>query len=204
MYKYTKVYIGHTRLHQSSTIVDQIDFYFQYEDSCSDIFIYKYRIYVRLWLRSCFSTFSGHSGVYTVRSAGNILDDIGNMFDDLADQLDAMLDWPHSFTLYCLRIISGVDRESFWHAVRVSDLSKTFRSVELLLLSGAFLLDGQRSLDSRCHVAIDCGLAIGEVRMKRDTHHRLAHSDRVWSICSCLDFIALTVYCVPDLWGERF
>ncbi|XP_047015164.1 caskin-2 isoform X6 [Ictalurus punctatus] len=32
------------------------------------------------------------SGVYTVRSAGNILDDIGNMFDDLADQLDAMLD----------------------------------------------------------------------------------------------------------------
>ncbi|XP_049320598.1 caskin-2 isoform X1 [Astyanax mexicanus] len=32
------------------------------------------------------------SGVYTVKSAGNILDDIGNMFDDLADQLDAMLD----------------------------------------------------------------------------------------------------------------
>ncbi|XP_026770728.3 caskin-2 isoform X1 [Pangasianodon hypophthalmus] len=32
------------------------------------------------------------SGVYTVRSAGNILDDIGNMFDDLADQLNAMLD----------------------------------------------------------------------------------------------------------------
>ncbi|XP_047673270.1 caskin-2 isoform X4 [Tachysurus fulvidraco] len=31
-------------------------------------------------------------GVYTVRSAGNILDDIGNMFDDLAYQLDAMLD----------------------------------------------------------------------------------------------------------------
>ncbi|KAM4530211.1 caskin-2 isoform 3-T3 [Odontesthes bonariensis] len=28
----------------------------------------------------------------SVRSAGNILDDIGNMFDDLADQLDAMLD----------------------------------------------------------------------------------------------------------------
>ncbi|XP_061555678.1 caskin-2-like isoform X2 [Phycodurus eques] len=28
----------------------------------------------------------------TVKSAGNILDDIGNMFDDLADQLDAMLD----------------------------------------------------------------------------------------------------------------
>ncbi|XP_066521936.1 caskin-2 [Hoplias malabaricus] len=32
------------------------------------------------------------SGVYRVKSAGNILDDIGNMFDDLADQLDAMLD----------------------------------------------------------------------------------------------------------------
>ncbi|XP_017558000.2 caskin-2 isoform X2 [Pygocentrus nattereri] len=32
------------------------------------------------------------SGIYTVKSAGNILDDIGNMFDDLADQLDAMLD----------------------------------------------------------------------------------------------------------------
>ncbi|XP_072522980.1 caskin-2 isoform X1 [Salminus brasiliensis] len=32
------------------------------------------------------------SDVYTVKSAGNILDDIGNMFDDLADQLDAMLD----------------------------------------------------------------------------------------------------------------
>ncbi|MBN3287633.1 CSKI2 protein, partial [Polyodon spathula] len=31
-------------------------------------------------------------GTSTVRSAGNILDDIGNMFDDLADQLDAMLD----------------------------------------------------------------------------------------------------------------
>ncbi|XP_041076668.1 LOW QUALITY PROTEIN: caskin-2-like [Polyodon spathula] len=31
-------------------------------------------------------------GNSTVRSAGNILDDIGNMFDDLADQLDAMLD----------------------------------------------------------------------------------------------------------------
>ncbi|KAI4874857.1 hypothetical protein NFI96_034427 [Prochilodus magdalenae] len=31
-------------------------------------------------------------GIYTVKSAGNILDDIGNMFDDLADQLDAMLD----------------------------------------------------------------------------------------------------------------
>uniref|UniRef100_A0A8C2K6R2 Caskin-2 n=1 Tax=Cyprinus carpio TaxID=7962 RepID=A0A8C2K6R2_CYPCA len=28
----------------------------------------------------------------TVKSAGNILDDIGNMFDDLADQLEAMLD----------------------------------------------------------------------------------------------------------------
>ncbi|XP_028312095.1 caskin-2 isoform X2 [Gouania willdenowi] len=28
----------------------------------------------------------------SVKSAGNILDDIGNMFDDLADQLDAMLD----------------------------------------------------------------------------------------------------------------
>lgn len=39
-----------------------------------------------------FLLFSGHSGVYAVRSAGNILDDIGNMFDDLADQLDAMLD----------------------------------------------------------------------------------------------------------------
>ncbi|TSZ26368.1 Caskin-2 [Bagarius yarrelli] len=32
------------------------------------------------------------SEVFTVRSAGNILDDIGNMFDDLAVQLDAMLD----------------------------------------------------------------------------------------------------------------
>ncbi|XP_035389227.1 caskin-2-like isoform X1 [Electrophorus electricus] len=32
------------------------------------------------------------SGVYTVKSSGNILDDIGNMFDDLADQLDAMLE----------------------------------------------------------------------------------------------------------------
>ncbi|XP_030631087.1 caskin-2 [Chanos chanos] len=32
------------------------------------------------------------SGIYAVKSAGNILDDIGNMFDDLADQLDAMLD----------------------------------------------------------------------------------------------------------------
>ncbi|XP_026864918.2 caskin-2 isoform X6 [Electrophorus electricus] len=31
-------------------------------------------------------------GCQTVKSAGNILDDIGNMFDDLADQLDAMLD----------------------------------------------------------------------------------------------------------------
>ncbi|KAM4598482.1 caskin-2 isoform 2-T2 [Polymixia lowei] len=31
-------------------------------------------------------------GTNTVKSAGNILDDIGNMFDDLADQLDAMLD----------------------------------------------------------------------------------------------------------------
>ncbi|XP_073774532.1 caskin-2 isoform X13 [Danio rerio] len=31
-------------------------------------------------------------GINTVKSAGNILDDIGNMFDDLADQLDAMLD----------------------------------------------------------------------------------------------------------------
>ncbi|KAJ8246431.1 hypothetical protein GJAV_G00267670 [Gymnothorax javanicus] len=31
-------------------------------------------------------------GTSTVKSAGNILDDIGNMFDDLADQLDAMLD----------------------------------------------------------------------------------------------------------------
>ncbi|XP_030645854.1 caskin-2 isoform X2 [Chanos chanos] len=31
-------------------------------------------------------------GTQTVKSAGNILDDIGNMFDDLADQLDAMLD----------------------------------------------------------------------------------------------------------------
>ncbi|XP_066497962.1 caskin-2 isoform X3 [Hoplias malabaricus] len=29
---------------------------------------------------------------HTVKTAGNILDDIGNMFDDLADQLDAMLD----------------------------------------------------------------------------------------------------------------
>lgn len=33
-------------------------------------------------------------GINTVKSAGNILDDIGNMFDDLADQLEAMLDWP--------------------------------------------------------------------------------------------------------------
>ncbi|XP_046709742.1 caskin-2 isoform X2 [Silurus meridionalis] len=32
------------------------------------------------------------SGVHTMISAGNILDDIGNMFDDLADQLEAMLD----------------------------------------------------------------------------------------------------------------
>uniref|UniRef100_A0A672Q425 Caskin-2-like n=1 Tax=Sinocyclocheilus grahami TaxID=75366 RepID=A0A672Q425_SINGR len=32
------------------------------------------------------------SGINTVKSAGNILDDIGNMFDDLADQLEAMLD----------------------------------------------------------------------------------------------------------------
>ncbi|XP_076855882.1 caskin-2 isoform X2 [Brachyhypopomus gauderio] len=32
------------------------------------------------------------SGVNTVKSAGNILNDIGNMFDDLADQLDAMLE----------------------------------------------------------------------------------------------------------------
>ncbi|XP_065098468.1 caskin-2 isoform X6 [Paramisgurnus dabryanus] len=32
------------------------------------------------------------NGINTVKSAGNILDDIGNMFDDLADQLDAMLD----------------------------------------------------------------------------------------------------------------
>ncbi|XP_039517299.1 caskin-2 isoform X4 [Pimephales promelas] len=31
-------------------------------------------------------------GINTVKSAGNILDDIGNMFDDLADQLEAMLD----------------------------------------------------------------------------------------------------------------
>ncbi|XP_017560906.1 caskin-2 isoform X3 [Pygocentrus nattereri] len=31
-------------------------------------------------------------GCHTVKTAGNILDDIGNMFDDLADQLDAMLD----------------------------------------------------------------------------------------------------------------
>ncbi|KTF83482.1 hypothetical protein cypCar_00016387 [Cyprinus carpio] len=31
-------------------------------------------------------------GISTVKSAGNILDDIGNMFDDLADQLEAMLD----------------------------------------------------------------------------------------------------------------
>ncbi|KAI4876926.1 hypothetical protein NFI96_030227, partial [Prochilodus magdalenae] len=31
-------------------------------------------------------------GGHTVKTAGNILDDIGNMFDDLADQLDAMLD----------------------------------------------------------------------------------------------------------------
>ncbi|XP_051968701.1 caskin-2-like isoform X3 [Xyrauchen texanus] len=30
--------------------------------------------------------------INTVKSAGNILDDIGNMFDDLADQLEAMLD----------------------------------------------------------------------------------------------------------------
>ncbi|TRZ02806.1 hypothetical protein DNTS_017688 [Danionella cerebrum] len=30
--------------------------------------------------------------INSVKSAGNILDDIGNMFDDLADQLDAMLD----------------------------------------------------------------------------------------------------------------
>nr|XP_055031217.1 caskin-2 isoform X2 [Misgurnus anguillicaudatus] len=35
---------------------------------------------------------SRDSGINTVKSAGNILDDIGNMFDDLADQLDAMLD----------------------------------------------------------------------------------------------------------------
>ncbi|XP_051958476.1 caskin-2-like isoform X2 [Xyrauchen texanus] len=33
-----------------------------------------------------------NSGINTVKSAGNILDDIGNMFDDLADQLEAMLD----------------------------------------------------------------------------------------------------------------
>uniref|UniRef100_A0AAY4AQ38 Caskin-2-like n=1 Tax=Denticeps clupeoides TaxID=299321 RepID=A0AAY4AQ38_9TELE len=31
-------------------------------------------------------------GSHTVKTAGNILDDIGNMFDDLADQLNAMLD----------------------------------------------------------------------------------------------------------------
>lgn len=39
-------------------------------------------------------TLEDHSdgGTSTVKSAGNILDDIGNMFDDLADQLDAMLD----------------------------------------------------------------------------------------------------------------
>ncbi|XP_064843870.1 caskin-2-like isoform X6 [Oncorhynchus masou masou] len=35
---------------------------------------------------------SPDGGNSTVKSAGNILDDIGNMFDDLADQLDAMLD----------------------------------------------------------------------------------------------------------------
>ncbi|XP_051530753.1 caskin-2-like isoform X2 [Myxocyprinus asiaticus] len=33
-----------------------------------------------------------NSNINTVKSAGNILDDIGNMFDDLADQLEAMLD----------------------------------------------------------------------------------------------------------------
>uniref|UniRef100_A0A8C7GMK0 CASK interacting protein 2 n=1 Tax=Oncorhynchus kisutch TaxID=8019 RepID=A0A8C7GMK0_ONCKI len=35
---------------------------------------------------------STDGGASTVKSTGNILDDIGNMFDDLADQLDAMLD----------------------------------------------------------------------------------------------------------------
>ncbi|XP_060700310.1 caskin-2-like isoform X1 [Hemiscyllium ocellatum] len=35
---------------------------------------------------------SGNDVSVSVKSAGNILDDIGSMFDDLADQLDAMLD----------------------------------------------------------------------------------------------------------------